>query len=465
MYSGQPRLGRGNSRSSSLSRKENDKPLWNKRNSSDSRSSSSSSSKSSKSSRNRSKSPRKRSPIRAPSPENRRSNRSPRRRRKRSSTRSSSSKRSRSRSIHRRRSPAYSRSPVRRRRTPIRNRLSRPNQSRSPVRRRKSRTPPRRSRSPPRRNRSPPSQRRSRSPPPKNNYRRRRSETPDEKQKEETMWKKRRERRTNIQLSGQLEVWAKSPSQREIEETYRIKEEDEEIQADHVKKGEKLKADRAKAKKKEERKRNKLSEDEDESSSDSEVEKTKKKKKKEKKHKKEKKSKKSKKEKKVKKEKKIAPKNEESSDEWEERPNETNGVEPMEEDGSYSPGPAIPEHIKNRDDIRDRLNTTVTSYGKDLLKGEGAGMAAYVARGERIPRRGEIGLSSGEIEQYEKWGYVMSGSRHKAMEATRLRKENQILTAEEKRLLSGVSMDAKKKKEEAVMDQFRSLIENKNKRA
>uniref|UniRef100_A0A1I7TK39 Nkap_C domain-containing protein n=1 Tax=Caenorhabditis tropicalis TaxID=1561998 RepID=A0A1I7TK39_9PELO len=73
-------------------------------------------------------------------------------------------------------------------------------------------------------------------------------------------------------------------------------------------------------------------------------------------------------------------------------------------------------------------------------------MAAYAARGERIPRRGEIGLSSGEIAEYEKVGYVMSGSRHKAMEATRLRKENQILTAEEKRLLSGVSMENKKKK-------------------
>lgn len=28
--------------------------------------------------------------------------------------------------------------------------------------------------------------------------------------------------------------------------------------------------------------------------------------------------------------------------------------------------------------------------------------------------------------EYEKVGYVMSGTRHKAMEATRLRKENQV---------------------------------------
>ena len=39
---------------------------------------------------------------------------------------------------------------------------------------------------------------------------------------------------------------------------------------------------------------------------------------------------------------------------------------------------------------------------------------------------GEIGLSSAEIQEYEKVGYVMSGTRHKAMEATRLRKENQV---------------------------------------
>lgn len=53
-------------------------------------------------------------------------------------------------------------------------------------------------------------------------------------------------------------------------------------------------------------------------------------------------------------------------------------------------------------------------------------MAAYIARGERIPRRGEIGLSSNEITDYERAGYVMSGTRHKAMEATRMRKENQV---------------------------------------
>ena len=51
------------------------------------------------------------------------------------------------------------------------------------------------------------------------------------------------------------------------------------------------------------------------------------------------------------------------------------------------------------------------SFGKALLPGEGAAMAAYILEGKRIPRRGEIGLTSDEIESYEKVGYVMSGSR------------------------------------------------------
>ena len=39
-------------------------------------------------------------------------------------------------------------------------------------------------------------------------------------------------------------------------------------------------------------------------------------------------------------------------------------------------------------------------------------MAAYVEEGKRIPRRGEIGLTSREIEDFEDVGYVMSGSRY-----------------------------------------------------
>ena len=66
------------------------------------------------------------------------------------------------------------------------------------------------------------------------------------------------------------------------------------------------------------------------------------------------------------------------------------------------------------------------SYGGALLPGEGAAIAQYVQQNMRIPRRGEIGWSGKEIEGLENQGYVMSGSRHKRMNAVRLRKENQV---------------------------------------
>ena len=51
------------------------------------------------------------------------------------------------------------------------------------------------------------------------------------------------------------------------------------------------------------------------------------------------------------------------------------------------------------------------SFGHALLPGEGEAMAAYVEAGKRIPRRGEIGLTSDEILTFEDAGFVMSGSR------------------------------------------------------
>lgn len=61
------------------------------------------------------------------------------------------------------------------------------------------------------------------------------------------------------------------------------------------------------------------------------------------------------------------------------------------------------------------------SYGSQLLPGEGTAMAQYIQSGKRIPRRGEVGLTSDQIEKFESLGYVMSGSRHKRMTAVRLR--------------------------------------------
>lgn len=60
-------------------------------------------------------------------------------------------------------------------------------------------------------------------------------------------------------------------------------------------------------------------------------------------------------------------------------------------------------------------------YGTHLRPGEGSAMAAFVQAGQRIPRRGEVGLTSEQIEHYEEAGYVMSGSRHARMNAVRIR--------------------------------------------
>lgn len=61
---------------------------------------------------------------------------------------------------------------------------------------------------------------------------------------------------------------------------------------------------------------------------------------------------------------------------------------------------------------KPHVTLSAKDFGKALLPGEGAAMAAYVAEGKRIPRRGEIGLTSEEIAAYESVGYVMSGSRY-----------------------------------------------------
>jgi len=74
-------------------------------------------------------------------------------------------------------------------------------------------------------------------------------------------------------------------------------------------------------------------------------------------------------------------------------------------------------------------------YGKFLLPNEALMMAQYVQSGKRIPRRGEVGLEAEDIERFEHLGYVMSGSRNKRMNMVRMKKENQIYSAEEKKSL------------------------------
>jgi len=189
------------------------------------------------------------------------------------------------------------------------------------------------------------------------------------------------------------------------------------------------------------------------SSSDSEKKKKSKKKKKKKmkdeKSKKSKKSKKEKKHKKKKKKKQVSSSSElSSSDEGEEQWVEK-GADVSIDDEMVGPSLKTNSTLSQKD------------FGKALLPGEGAAMAAYVAEGKRIPRRGEIGLTSDQIASYESVGYVMSGSRHRRMEAVRLRKENQIYSADEKRALATFSKEERQKREHKILAQFKEMVTSK----
>jgi len=107
-------------------------------------------------------------------------------------------------------------------------------------------------------------------------------------------------------------------------------------------------------------------------------------------------------------------------------------VQQEEEEEEFGPRPQRKEEVLDK-----------RAYGGALLPGEGEAIASWVQAGKRIPRRGEIGLTPEEIEHFEKVGFVMSGSRHKRMNAIRIRKENQIYSAEEQRALKELNMEEK----------------------
>ncbi|KAG8924399.1 hypothetical protein FRC02_010456 [Tulasnella sp. 418] len=124
-------------------------------------------------------------------------------------------------------------------------------------------------------------------------------------------------------------------------------------------------------------------------------------------------------------------------------------VQKIDEDEVIGPMPMV----KNDGKLDER------AYGGALLKGEGSAMAAYLQDGQRIPRRGEIGLTSNEIEQFESVGYVMSGSRHRRMNAVRMRKENQVISAEEKRGILKMQKEEREKREGLIVGGFREMLE------
>lgn len=186
------------------------------------------------------------------------------------------------------------------------------------------------------------------------------------------------------------------------------------------------------------------------------------KKKSEKKKKKEKRKKKSKSKSKKSKKKKESSSDSDSSsdeDEWVEKP--VLPILPSLKNGSDHGGSSVEDDDVVGPEPKGIIQLTHREFGKALLPGEGAAMAAFVAEGKRIPRRGEIGLTCDEISQYEDVGYVMSGSRHRRMEAVRLRKENQIYTADEKRALAVFSREERQKRESKILGQFRSMVNKK----
>jgi NF-kappa-B-activating protein C-terminal domain len=105
-------------------------------------------------------------------------------------------------------------------------------------------------------------------------------------------------------------------------------------------------------------------------------------------------------------------------------------------------------------------------FGGALLRGEGSAMAAFLQDGTdaRIPRRGEIGLTSEEIAKYEDVGYVMSGSRHRRMNAVRMRKENQVISAEEKRGILKLQKEERERRETLLREEFKEIVDERLKK-
>ncbi|KAJ7172715.1 DUF926-domain-containing protein [Mycena filopes] len=178
----------------------------------------------------------------------------------------------------------------------------------------------------------------------------------------------------------------------------------------------------------------------------------------------------------------------EEDDEWIVKPVATpSGALPLPNDGglpSNSSVDQVGDHDGDDGDSDDDLGPQPLhkpstskriderSYGGSLLRGEGSAMAAFLQDGteSRIPRRGEIGLTSDEIAKYEDVGYVMSGSRHRRMNAVRMRKENQVISAEEKRGILKLQKEERERREAILREEFSELVndrlkgtENRNK--
>eukprot|EP00051_Salpingoeca_urceolata_P021864 m.348379 g.348379 ORF g.348379 m.348379 type:complete len:143 (+) comp19877_c0_seq5:1601-2029(+) len=70
-------------------------------------------------------------------------------------------------------------------------------------------------------------------------------------------------------------------------------------------------------------------------------------------------------------------------------------------------------------------------------------------------------LCSDQISAYEEQGFVMSGSRHRRMEAVRIRKENQVYSADDRRALAMFHYEERMKRENKILGDFKQLIAKK----
>ncbi|EFC49054.1 predicted protein [Naegleria gruberi] len=107
--------------------------------------------------------------------------------------------------------------------------------------------------------------------------------------------------------------------------------------------------------------------------------------------------------------------------------------------------------------LSDLMNDQSTKYEVPLLPGEGAAIAEFIQQNKRIPRRGEVGLTSDQITNYEDLGYVMSGSRHARMNAIRIMKENEVYMQEEKKRLDLLQKQERSQRENKIISQFRDI--------
>ena len=117
-----------------------------------------------------------------------------------------------------------------------------------------------------------------------------------------------------------------------------------------------------------------------------------------------------------------------------------------------------PQPMKIKIDEKDEQRIYARS---GLRKDEAELYAQFVQQGKRIPRRGEVGLSSEEINKYESLGYVMSGTRHRRMNLMRMKKEQQLYTAEEKRALAIYNLEEQQRRERNIINEMKYMWQTK----